>query len=464
MTKPKDEAERLLNTIVSSRARLAALRGDSVRSVEPTAEDDRSIAPILAPGRPEAVVTPEVQLDRELTVDPEQQRPLAENDLLAQEREPPGPSLVLGLDPEELEEEAADFDLNDLGLDAPQTRDVEPPAQSRLEPPIQDSLGLGVSEDSPPAEAPPSSGRPVVPPEPIEDDPFSFIDLLPPEPSTIDAPAPAPLTTPPPVRERPVMPIAGPLAAFGPPSERPQVGEPQRQTPLSAHSDHNMPKPAPESAALLSAPRRVPPRLKDPDRERLEVDIIEEVTVEFDDVQTLSPAPRLTETFSSKPRAAMTAPPQPVGDPTEHVAAGQACVNRGQLASALAHFSDALDWDASSVTARLARGRCRRDLGDASGALSDFILCQGIAPYSPAPHVEMGDLFFARKEYGRAIGHYDDALELQPDQAMALCRRGICHHKLRRASQAIEDLQQAARIDPNIPNIEHYLRMVTPSR
>ena len=96
--------------------------------------------------------------------------------------------------------------------------------------------------------------------------------------------------------------------------------------------------------------------------------------------------------------------------------------------------------------------------------MSDFLLSQDYAAHSPEPHVEMGDLFFARKDYGRAIGHYDDALQIQPEHAMALCRRGISHHHIRRHSQAVEDLKQAARIDPNIPNIARYIRMASTRR
>ena len=85
-----------------------------------------------------------------------------------------------------------------------------------------------------------------------------------------------------------------------------------------------------------------------------------------------------------------------------------------------------------------------------------------IAPQSPFAHVEMGDLFFAKKHYAQAIQHYTNALERDPDHAMALCRRGICHHYKRQPERALDDLRSAARVDPEIANIDRYIRMVSP--
>ena len=93
--------------------------------------------------------------------------------------------------------------------------------------------------------------------------------------------------------------------------------------------------------------------------------------------------------------------------------------------------------------------------------MSDFPKAQDSAPHSPLPHVELGDLFFARKDYSRAVQHYTDALERDPGHAMALCRRGICQHYRRRPDSALDDLRSAARINPEIANIDRYIRMVS---
>jgi tetratricopeptide (TPR) repeat protein len=100
-------------------------------------------------------------------------------------------------------------------------------------------------------------------------------------------------------------------------------------------------------------------------------------------------------------------------------------------------------------------------MGDIPAAMSDFIKCQRQAPHSPSPHIEIGNLFFAKKDYVRAISHYSDALSIQPEHTLALCRRGISHHYRRQPARAIDDLTVARRIDGNIPNIDRYIKMVS---
>jgi tetratricopeptide (TPR) repeat protein len=100
-------------------------------------------------------------------------------------------------------------------------------------------------------------------------------------------------------------------------------------------------------------------------------------------------------------------------------------------------------------------------MGDPIAAMSDFEKAIQVAPFSPEAHVEMGDLFFARKDYGRAILHYTDAIERDPNHPMALCRRGICYHYRQRPENALDDLKAARLVAPDIPNIDRYVRMVS---
>lgn len=468
MTKPKNEAERLLNTIVSSRARLAAMRGDSVGSVEPSMETEQAQSSDGVPGEmlpPPAVDS--VSFD-ELPVEDEH------TDISE-------PALILGI-----EESPAQDDSDDLWASFANAEMTGP------ESPDTDS-----DATMPPSDILPESNDGVT--EVDSDDPFSFIDLIPPpaeDPPQMETEKDEPLDTPPPVRDRPLMPLPVTLANWAP-----QRSEPSPETALSAPSpDVPAPESSPEppvlppmpetapteptwpesakpesesapvviedltSAAGLSQPRQVAPRVVDPNRDRLEVDVIVD---ELDDDEPLTfeaEVPQLTTASTAEPAPP---PPEPQTDAAslfDAVSAGFDCLRQGNMHAAMMHFSDALDWEPEQIEARLARGRCRRDLGDAAGAMSDFLLSQDHAPHSPEPHVEMGDLFFSRKDYSRAIAHYDDALELQPEHAMALCRRGISHHHTRRPGQALEDLREAARVDPSIPNITRYVRMVSHRR
>ena len=247
----------------------------------------------------------------------------------------------------------------------------------------------------------------------------------------------------------------------------PSQPEPSQPEPPAVSASDPLPVVVEEitSAEGLTEPKAVAPRIMDPDRSRLEVDVIVDPWVSDDDLVYDADVPKLTTPTHPDLSTRKVSSPEPEADTLfDAISAGFEAIRNGNIQSAMMHFSDALDWDPAQIEARLARGRCRRDLGDPAGAMSDFLLSQNYASHSPEPHVEMGDLFFARKDYNRAIAHYDDALELHPEHAMALCRRGISHHHTRRHGRAVEDLREAARVDPNIPNIARYIRMASHQR
>jgi hypothetical protein len=267
-----------------------------------------------------------------------------------------------------------------------------------------------------------------------EDDPFSFLDLIPPT-DPKDTPNNReiePSGDIPPIRPKPVMPLVAAMAAAAPPT--------------------------------LSAPRPVAPQILDPERQSLEVDVVEvEVEVEEDDeadTEFYEPIPQLTDnTVAESVRRSPSSQPS-IEAVFDAMTAGLQALSTGNLQQAHALFSDAIDWNNDRIDARIQRGRCSRDLGDLVGAMSDFLTAESISPHAPQPHIEMGDLFFAGKDYERAIAHYSDALSRDPEHAMAHCRRGMCHHYQRRSDLALQDLQQAQTIDPDIPNIGRYVQMV----
>jgi len=99
-------------------------------------------------------------------------------------------------------------------------------------------------------------------------------------------------------------------------------------------------------------------------------------------------------------------------------------------------------------------------LGDFAAALSDLRRAQTIRKGSAAPVLEMGHLFYARKDYLRAIHYYGEVLDIETENAMALGRRGLCHHYLNDRAQALRDLKKAMEIAPELPNLAQSLQMV----
>ena len=137
----------------------------------------------------------------------------------------------------------------------------------------------------------------------------------------------------------------------------------------------------------------------------------------------------------------------------------EASEQRGNLREAVLHYSDLLSLKPSHAAAHLGRGRCFVELGDYGSAMSDFHRAEDLEPGRPEPLLEMGNLFYARKEYTKGISYYDQALEVSPDFARAWVRRGLCHQYLRDHQQALSDLQRAAALDPDIPNLRMYIDM-----
>ena len=133
---------------------------------------------------------------------------------------------------------------------------------------------------------------------------------------------------------------------------------------------------------------------------------------------------------------------------------------KGNLEDAILHISDVLDLEPDDAELLIQRGRVYLDLGDYTHAMSDLVRAEGLLPDSPEPHVGIGDLFFARKEYRKAIRAYDAAIELNSGHVMAWCRRGLSAYYRRDYTGAVENLERAKSLDPEFANIDTLLSMV----
>jgi len=125
---------------------------------------------------------------------------------------------------------------------------------------------------------------------------------------------------------------------------------------------------------------------------------------------------------------------------------------------ATALFSDVLDADHNHLEALLRRGRLYLDLGDYSRAVSDFMRAEEVAPDNAEIQYCLGDFWYARKDYNRSVNYYTAALGLNPNHAMAFCRRGMSHYYKKNYVGAIDDLNRAQHLDAQIPNVQMYLR------
>jgi tetratricopeptide (TPR) repeat protein len=157
------------------------------------------------------------------------------------------------------------------------------------------------------------------------------------------------------------------------------------------------------------------------------------------------------------------APVIPAGPSPQQISAAlkaaYAATESGNMRAGVDLFSDVIDADPDNVAAHVGRGRLFLDLGDYTRAMSDFMVGEEIDESSPEPQVAIGDLYFARKDYRKAIDYFNDALALSPNHAMAVCRRGISHYYRKNYPEALADLRKAESIDEDIPNIGTYITM-----
>jgi Tfp pilus assembly protein PilF len=430
MSDALSDAERLLATIVAARSRVSALTGDHHAPADAPTKDPLYAEPAAVESRLESDGIEPTFLEDDDTAE-------VDIPVIA----PPTESMVLGLPNQKQSTDFTDDWLNESHSQTSSTSetmretqdatepDRSPPAPSAVELPIEHPPEQELLDSASPT--PEDIDPPLhVSLDSPEDDPFSFLDLIPPnDPTeTTKSTTPEPSRNAPPVREKPIMPLVAAMAAAAPPT--------------------------------LSAPRAVAPQILDPERRTLEVDVVEVEVEEDEDDQVLEMVPKLTDTIVTEPSRPRQKPQPRMEAVFDAMTAGIQALSSGNLQQAHALFSDAIDWNNERIDARIQRGRCARDLGDLVGAMSDFLTVESIAPHAPEPHIEMGDLFFARKDYERAIAHYSDALSRDSEHAMAHCRRGMCHHYQRRADLALQDLQQAQTIDPDIPNIARYVQMV----
>jgi len=131
----------------------------------------------------------------------------------------------------------------------------------------------------------------------------------------------------------------------------------------------------------------------------------------------------------------------------------------GDMETAVRLFSDLIDLDDGYMLAYVARGRIYLDLGDYARAMSDFTIAHEEKPDLPEPQLAIGDLYFSRKDYQRAIDYFDGALSGMAGDAMAYCRRGISHYYEHNYALALNDLHRALELDEDIPNIKTYMSM-----
>ncbi len=132
----------------------------------------------------------------------------------------------------------------------------------------------------------------------------------------------------------------------------------------------------------------------------------------------------------------------------------------GDLAGAIADFTQVLAINPEDAVAYNYRGLVRYELDDSAGAIADF--CESIA-LEPDQAAAFCNRAFVRSEmedYYGAIADYSLAIQARPEAAIAYFYRGMACQKLGNPRGALSDYNEALHLAPNSATTYYYRGMV----
>jgi Tfp pilus assembly protein PilF len=95
------------------------------------------------------------------------------------------------------------------------------------------------------------------------------------------------------------------------------------------------------------------------------------------------------------------------------------------------------------------RGNAYLSKKDYGRAIADYDEALRLNPNYAASYFNRGVAYFSKKDYDRAIADYDEALRLNPNYATAYFNRGVAYFSKKDYDRAITDYGEAIRINPN---------------
>ncbi|MFQ6058738.1 MAG: tetratricopeptide repeat protein [Anaerolineae bacterium] len=122
---------------------------------------------------------------------------------------------------------------------------------------------------------------------------------------------------------------------------------------------------------------------------------------------------------------------------------------------AIARFSDALSQTVERVPAldqsivHYKRGFAYLARGDYDRAIADYDQAIQLEPDLAIAYSNRGVAYIAKGDYDRAIANFDQAVKLDPEYAVAYYNRGVAYDHKGDHDRAIVDHDQAIKLDPN---------------
>lgn len=138
---------------------------------------------------------------------------------------------------------------------------------------------------------------------------------------------------------------------------------------------------------------------------------------------------------------------------------GLVCHHRGDIAGALASYTEAVRLNPDYVDAFNNRGVAIRDCGDLDGAIADYSEAIRLRPDFVMAYNNRGMARVDKGDLEGALADYTDALRLKPDDAIAFNNRGRARRETGDLDGALADYTKALQLRPDFSEALHNGRL-----
>ena len=133
----------------------------------------------------------------------------------------------------------------------------------------------------------------------------------------------------------------------------------------------------------------------------------------------------------------------------QYLESGISYFDQANYPAAIIEFRNAIQIDARFGDARKRLGEAYLLVGDARGALDQFVRASDLLPNDVDVQLKAGNLLLAARKPEDAVARADAALKVQPGNIDALVLRGNALAGLRSFDDALESIEQAIKLDPD---------------
>jgi tetratricopeptide (TPR) repeat protein len=163
---------------------------------------------------------------------------------------------------------------------------------------------------------------------------------------------------------------------------------------------------------------------------------------------------------SDEPNLSPAAAPlagRPGGDLESYLSAGQAALDKGDLAAAEKAYQDAVALDPGSAKAQFGLGNVYVRTGRLTEAEQAYKAALAVEPNMAAGHANLGVTYYQMGQLGQAAAEFDAALKLEPDDPQTLYLMAVVRLQENDLPTAEQLLIQARDRKPDLPEVYYGL-------